>query len=119
KPVMSSYTVIRGARVLNAGMQAATVADDTLGLAAKLRGAPHADVLIESDTIREVGRPGLAAPADATVIDGKNRLLIPGLINAHTHSHANIPRSFGDRWTLELALNANSAIRGQPSVEEK
>ena len=53
------------------------------------------------------------------MIEAKDRLLIPGLVNAHTHSHANIPRSFGDRWTLELALNANGAIRGQPSVEEK
>ncbi len=111
--------VVRGARLLNPCTQAASAADELSDLAVKLRGAPHADVLIEGDTIREVGRPGLAAPADATVIDGKDRLLIPGLINAHTHSHANIPRSFGDRWTLELALNANGAIRGQPSVEEK
>lgn len=116
---MSTYTVIRGARVLNAGMPAPAAADDPSGLAVKLRGAPHADVLIEGGTIAEVGSPGLTAPAGATVIDGKDRLLIPGLVNAHTHSHANIPRSFGDRWTLELALNANGAIRGRPSVEEK
>ena len=116
---MSSYTVIRGARLLNAGIQAAAAAEDRSGLAAHMRGASHADVLIDGDTIAGVGAPGLAAPADATAIDARDRLLIPGLINAHTHSHANIPRGFGDRWTLELALNANSAIRGQPSVEHK
>jgi 5-methylthioadenosine/S-adenosylhomocysteine deaminase len=116
---MSSYTVIRGARVLNARRHAGHVAGEPSDLAVTLRGAPYADILIRDDTIREVGAPGLAAPADAVVIDGKDCLLIPGLINAHTHSHANIPRGFGDRWTLELALNANGAIRGQPSVAEK
>jgi 5-methylthioadenosine/S-adenosylhomocysteine deaminase len=53
------------------------------------------------------------------VIDAGNRLLIPGLINAHTHSHGNIPRSLGDRWSLELALSANSAIRSNQSSAEK
>src|SRR5688572_23764103 len=115
----TSYTVIRGARVLNARIQPPEEAAAAPGLAAQMRGAPHADVLIEGDTIAEVGAPGLSAPADAQVIDAKDRMLIPGLVNAHTHSHANIPRGFGDRWTLELALNANGAIRGQPSVEEK
>ena len=30
------------------------------GLAVQMRGAPHADVLIDGDTITEVGPPGLA-----------------------------------------------------------
>ncbi|HYC43946.1 MAG TPA: amidohydrolase family protein [Burkholderiales bacterium] len=116
---MPSYTVIRGARVLDARIAAAPGASEAADLAVKLRGAPHADVLVEDDTIVEVGEQDMPAPADAAVIDAKDRLLIPGLVNAHTHSHANIPRGFGDRWTLELALNANGAIRGQPSVEDK
>ena len=68
---MSGYIVIRGARVLNAGMQTAT----TGGLAATMRGAPHADILIKDDTIAEVGPPGLAAPAEASVIDACIRSL--------------------------------------------
>jgi len=116
---MDRPLIVRGARLLNAGLPAAAASDTAGGIAAAMRGAPHADILIDGDTIREVGPPGLAAPAHAEVIDAAGRLLIPGLINAHTHSHANIPRSLGDRWTLELALNANSAVRSNQSVAEK
>jgi 5-methylthioadenosine/S-adenosylhomocysteine deaminase len=112
---VTQYLAIRGARVLNAGMQAAAGAR----LAESMRGAPRADILIKDDTITAVGPPGLAASAAAVVIDAGDRLLIPGLINAHTHSHGNIPRSLGDRWTLELALNANSAIRSNQSEADK
>ncbi|MGH8619909.1 MAG: amidohydrolase family protein [Burkholderiales bacterium] len=114
-PAAPPHSVIRGARVLNAGVPAVAGA----GLAAAMRGAPHADLLLRGDTIAAVGPPGLPAPADAAVIDARDRLLIPGLINAHTHSHGNIPRSLGDRWTLELALNANSAIRSNQSEADK
>lgn len=100
---MASYVIVRGARVLDA----------------RTRAADYADVLIKDDTIAEVGPPGLVAPEEATTINARDRLLIPGLVNAHTHSHANIPRGLGDRWTLELALNANPAIRGRQSAEEK
>ena len=115
KAAVPEHAVIRGGRVLNARMPSVPGA----GIAATMRGAPHADILLNGGTIKEVGSPGLAAPADATVIDARDRLLIPGLINAHTHSHGNIPRSLGDRWTLELALNANSAIRSNQSEADK
>lgn len=95
--------VIRGGRVLNAAT----------------RRADHADILIDGDTILEIGSPALAAPDDATVVAAEDRLLMPGLVNAHTHSHANLPRSLGNRWTLELALNGNPAVRGNMTVEDK
>ena len=69
--------LIRGGRVVNP----------------QARRADPADVLIAGDTILEIGPPGLAAPDDATVIEAQQRLLMPGLVNAHTHSHANLPRS--------------------------
>ena len=116
---MSGHVVIRGARVLGSGFSPEDGEAGSTGLFPATRGAPCVDVLVEGDTIVAVGAPGCAAPADASVVDATGRLLIPGLINAHTHSHANIPRSLGDRWTLELALNANSAIRGNQSVAEK
>lgn len=70
-----------------------------------------ADIVIQGDTIAEVGAAGMPVPQGASVISAKDRLLIPGLINTHTHSHANLPRSVGDRWTLELAQNTNPAFR--------
>jgi len=45
------------------------------------------DLLLEGDTIRAVGPRGLAAPPGAETIDARDRLLLPGLINAHTHAH--------------------------------
>lgn len=83
------------------------------------RQARRADILIDGDTIIEVGPPGLAAPESARKVDATDRLIIPGLVNAHTHSHANLPRSLGDRWTLELALHSNSAARRSTTVEDK
>src|SRR3546814_5318489 len=81
--------------------------------------AEPADILITGDTILEIGRPGMAAPADAAVIDASRRLLHPGLINALTHGHGNLAKGMGDRWTLELLLTAGPAISGNRTTEDK
>jgi 5-methylthioadenosine/S-adenosylhomocysteine deaminase len=81
--------------------------------------APPADILIAADTISEVGPPGLAAPADAVLIDATDRLIHPGLINAHTHGHGNLSKGMGDRWTLELLLTAAPWISGNRTTEDK
>ena len=79
-----------------------------------------ADVLLEGALIREVAPPGLAAPADAQVIDARERLLMPGLINAHTHAHGTLGKGLaGDRWSLELLLNANPTITAERTLEDK
>lgn len=96
-------TVIRGGRVVDI----------------KGHAAPRADMLVKGDAIVEIGRPGLAAPADATVIDAKGRLLHPGLINGHTHSHGNLAKGLVDRVTLELLLTAGSWMNGQRTLEDK
>lgn len=46
------------------------------------------DVVIEGNLIKSIGK-GLAARADATVIDGGGRTLMPGLIDMHWHSAFN------------------------------
>jgi 5-methylthioadenosine/S-adenosylhomocysteine deaminase len=96
-------TILRGGRVLdiNAGT------------------ADFADVLIDGDTIREVGPPGLPAPEDATEISAARRLLHPGLVNAHTHGHGNLAKGMGDRWSLELLLTAAPWITGNRSLEDR
>ena len=81
--------------------------------------APPADVLIDGSRIVEVGPPGLAAPPEAAVIDASERLLIPGLVNAHTHGHGAIGKGIGDGWPLELLLNAGPWINGGRTLEHK
>ena len=79
----------------------------------------RADILIKGDTIHEIGQPGMATPEGTQRIDAAGMLLHPGLINAHTHSHGNLARGMGDRWTLELLLTAGPWISGNRSSEDK
>ena len=81
--------------------------------------APAADILIDGDSIADIGAPPLAAPSDATLIDARDRLIHPGLINAHTHGHGNLSKGMGDRWTLELLLTAAPWIGGNRTLEDK
>ncbi len=49
------------------------------------RVTEHQTVLIQDGKIARIGRAGLAAPPGATVVDGRGRTLIPGMIDAHVH----------------------------------
>lgn len=98
----SDHTVIRGGRLLDAAAH---------------RAEP-ADVLIEGTTIREIGPAGLAAPEAARTIDARDRLLMPGLVNAHTHGHGSVGKGLGDRWSLELLLNALPWANGGLAEED-
>jgi guanine deaminase len=98
-----NHTIIRGGRLLDI---------------AKRTAAP-ADILIKNDTIAEIGRPGLAAPAGATVVDARRRLMHPGLINAHTHGHGNLAKGMHDRFTLELLLTASQWVGIGRNLEDK
>jgi 5-methylthioadenosine/S-adenosylhomocysteine deaminase len=60
-------------------------------------------VLIEGNTIAAIG-PGLRAGADARVIDGRGKLLMPGLINGHFHSPGNFNKGALDDMPLELFM---------------
>lgn len=99
----TGFTVIRGGRLLQTGQAQ----------------AKPADILIKGDSIVEVGRPGLAAPPDATVIDAKGMLLHPGLVNSHMHGHGNLGKGMGDKWTLELLLTAAPWTGGNRTLEDK
>src|SRR5690349_9719371 len=100
---MAETTIVRGGRVVDISRHAADAAD----------------ILIEGDTIREIGAPGLAAPSSAKPIDASGRLLHPGLINAHTHGHGNLAKGMADRVTLELLLAAAPWMTGNRTTEEK
>ncbi|HEX7048762.1 MAG TPA: CIA30 family protein [Longimicrobiales bacterium] len=83
---------------------AAVVVGVLLGLAAPVRGQeatvirgvrvfdgarviPSATVVIRGGRIAAVG-PGVDVPPDAEVVEGAGRTLLPGLIDAHTHTFA-------------------------------
>ncbi len=83
------------------------------------RAVRDVDILVRGEVIAEVGPRGLPAPADARVVDATDMLLIPGLVNAHTHGHGGLTRGLGDRWSLELLLNAGPWLNGARSAEER
>ena len=97
------FQILRGGHVLDAPAHAAV---------------PR-DILLRGDSIEEIGPPDLAAPDDAVPRDVSNRLIIPGLVNAHTHSHGALSKGLGDRWTLELLLNAGPWITGSQTPEDR
>lgn len=78
----------------------------------------EADVLVENDRIVAVG-PGLAAPSGTQVLNAEGRIILPGLINAHTHGHNNLTKGLGDNWTLEDLLNHGAALAVGRTVEEQ
>ncbi len=53
------------------------------------------DVYVDGEKIAAVGEAPEGFHAD-TVVDGLNRLLLPGLINAHTHTYMTMFRGCGD-----------------------
>ena len=95
--------LIHGGRLLTAG---------------RLDGG-HADLLIDGDTIAAVLPPGEGVGSDVKRVDASNRLLIPGLINAHTHATVALGKAMADRWSLELLLNAYPWTAGGRTTETK
>ena len=69
---MSGATLFAGVRVLD-------------GTSSVLTG--KSDVLVRGQTIQRIGlHDDSALPADVTLIEGRGRVLMPGLIDAHWHS---------------------------------
>ena len=56
------------------------------GTAVLPQGVVHADILIEGEKIAAIG-PNLHASKDTLVIDAKDHLVFPGLIDSHIHFH--------------------------------
>jgi 5-methylthioadenosine/S-adenosylhomocysteine deaminase len=77
------------------------------------------DVIVDGDTIADVVGAATVSNEAAQRIDASGKLLIPGLINGHTHAQAALSRGAFDRYTLELYLNAVGWIAGRRTVEDK
>lgn len=57
------------------------------------------DVLVEKNRISKIDK-NIEGGAGVRIIDGTNKAIIPGLINAHTHSAMTIFRGYGDDLPL-------------------
>jgi guanine deaminase len=77
----------------------------------------RADVLVEGDRITAV-ETSLPSPPGAETLDAAPFLVVPGLVNAHTHAHNNLLRGLAGRWTLEDLLNHGPALNAGRTVED-
>ena len=100
---MADYRIVTGGLVLAAGEAAARAAD----------------LVLRDDCIEAIVSPGSFTSEAAERIDASGRLIIPGLINAHTHGHGGLAKGIGDRWSLELLLNAGSWINGGRTDDDR
>jgi 5-methylthioadenosine/S-adenosylhomocysteine deaminase len=81
--------------------------------------ARPADLLIEGGRIQAIGAPGEFAGAPATrTLDAADRLLIPGLVNGHTHAHGSLGRGAVPDVALEGFLAASPAINGHRGLDD-
>jgi cytosine/adenosine deaminase-related metal-dependent hydrolase len=60
------------------------------------------DIVIEDGKIAAIMAPGLASDPQTAIVDGTRKLVIPGLINAHYHSHDVLSRGMFEDIPLEV-----------------
>ena len=63
------------------------------------------DILIVNDKIAALGMVNEADASGAEVIDGRNTIAMPGLVNTHTHAAMTLLRSYADDMELMPWLN--------------
>lgn len=75
------------------------------------------DILIEAGRIAAIGAK-LAAPAGARIVSGRNRIAVPGLVNAHWHSPMQASVGTSDRLDHKRFMWLNQADTAGRSLEE-
>ena len=75
--------------------------------------------MLRDDLIAAIAPPGSVTSEATRRIDASNRLIIPGLINAHTHGHGGLAKGSGDRWSLETLLNAGPWLNGGRTDDDR
>jgi 5-methylthioadenosine/S-adenosylhomocysteine deaminase len=86
-------------------------------LAGPGRRPERADVLLKGGRIERVGAD-LSVAASTRRLDAEDMIVIPGLINAHTHGHNNLARGLAARWTLEQLISFGPAIQANRTAED-
>jgi 5-methylthioadenosine/S-adenosylhomocysteine deaminase len=76
------------------------------------------DILIEDDRIAAIGGD-LGLIADATVIDGRDRLVMPGLVNGHLHSSEQFFKGRYEGMPLEVWLLYAYPLLMGPPIDER
>ena len=69
----------------------------------KRRERLQGDIYIEDHEITEISKKSISTEADFKV-DGRKKLVLPGLINTHTHIPMTLLRGYGDDMTLNKWL---------------
>jgi len=87
-------------------------------LAPDALSAPHRDVLVAAGRVAALLDPGTMVD-DAERFDATDRLIIPGLVNAHTHGHGGLSKGAGDKWDLALLLTHAPWISGSRGLDDK
>jgi guanine deaminase len=96
-------TVIRGGLVLDAS-----------------GGVTLQDILVGDGRILAIDNPGFDVSGDVELLSASDRMLIPGLISAHTHSHGALNRgAVDDRVSLEMFLTGQGASSRSRGVDDK
>jgi cytosine/adenosine deaminase-related metal-dependent hydrolase len=74
----------------------------------------EADLLIEDGKIREV-RPEIVASGDIAVVNGGNRIVIPGFVDTHNHSYQGLMRSIMPNGVLDPDYNRDVQSKLSPA----
>jgi 5-methylthioadenosine/S-adenosylhomocysteine deaminase len=61
----------------------------------------RADILVVDDLIEGIGSRGSLNDEGAEAIDGRNKIALPGLVNAHAHSAMTLLRGYADDLPLQ------------------
>ena len=78
------------------------------------------DILIKDGLIVAIDNPGFSVSGDAEVLPAHDRLLLPGLISAHTHSHGALNRgAVDDKVSLEMFLTGAGASTRSRGTNDK
>ena len=83
------------------------------------RSCQRSDILIHNGKIKEINSPGMQVPEGSKEIEADGYILMPGLVNAHTHGHGSLGKGLGDRWSLEHLLHAGSWLNNGRLLEDK
>jgi cytosine/adenosine deaminase-related metal-dependent hydrolase len=89
-----------------------------------IHAPPHAEIVIDGDTISAILPPGAEPPGPGwregcAIVDARDRLVIPGFVNAHYHSYDVLAKGLLEDMPFDVwALHSQPAYFGPRSRAE-